>query len=180
MAKTTRGVLAGITCVAALYAADVSAQSNDDPDVRWIEEHGFDSVLFMERCMSVDAWGREYVGNPLPVGGGWKMDCSSYNSTHWWVTQMQGSDGTLYCVLGELAELNVDGDSRLSIDITDDGEHGPAQLEATASEPVNITPVTAFGVANVWPLWLDAHYDTVDIVRDPRDGRACPQLFRVD
>ena len=172
-------VVVVITLVTTMFASLASAQSADE-DVRWVEEHGFDATLFMERCLSVDAYGQQVTSEPLPVGGGWKIECSGYNSTGSSVIEIQGRDNAFYCVLGELDDLDVGGDERLSIRITDAGEHGPAQLEATSREPLNIYTVAAFGGARVWPLWLTAHYDTIDVVRDPLDGRSCAQIFRVD
>jgi hypothetical protein len=173
-------VVTAITIVTMLFSFTARAQTSDDEDIAWIEENGFASILFMARCVSIHTWGYVVSTAPLPVGGDWQIACTSHAATAWATTSVQATDGSIHCVLGERAQLSPGGDSRLWIEVLDEGDNQPAQLAATSATPISISPATAFDVAQVWPLWLNAHYDTVDVVPDPLDGSSCAHVFGLD
>jgi hypothetical protein len=136
------------------------------------------SAWWLSLCLSPRRRHR-YEGLELPVGDGWRVECSGYGQTLWSTTSVQANDGTIYCVLGQRGDVDTGGDQRLEIDIEDDGDHGHAQLEGTSDELITIKQADAFGGAKVWPLWIEAHYDTTELALAPND-RSCDEHFGVN
>lgn len=169
---TQVAVLAGL-----LFSGTVQAQETWDDPVQWIIDNGFSSIQFMERCASVGPDGSQITTAPLPVGNGRWLSCHTYAPIHYDVTEVQANDGTIYCVLGSLANTAAAGDDRLDIGIADYGTSGPAWLSASADEPLWISMVSTFGGAWAWPLWLTSNYATQQIVAAPGGGVTCSQVF---
>lgn len=177
--KPRLNLLGAVLAILAL-STPVQAQDWDgdaDDPVQWIIDHGFSSIQFMERCVSIAPNGQEIAGEPLPVGGGYWLSCSTYSQIAYDVTEVQADDGSRYCVLGSLIGTSPGGDDRLWIEMADDGTRGRASVRASASEPTWIYLTSAFGGAQVWPLWLTSDYATQQLVPASNDGRTCQQQF---
>lgn len=170
------GAALGILALTSTVHAQAWDQGDDDP-VQWIIENGFSSIHFMERCVSIGPNGEQINGEPLPVGDGYWLWCNTYSQIAYDATEVQANDGSRYCVLGSLISSTAGGDDRLSIAIADDGTRGRASLSASASEPIWISLVSAFGGAQAWPLWLSSDYATQQLVPAANDGRTCKQVF---
>jgi hypothetical protein len=154
---------------------DALANPDEDEDLRWAKEHGFESIDFMATCVSVGDDGSVIDGDVLPVGNGRHLECSTFNSPFKATTGASSVDGEPWCVLGQAGSSRPDGDKRLSVQLTSAPESGPWSVVATASEPFDVHPVQSdFGEA--WPVWVSVEYATLEL-RPQEAGKTCDELF---
>ncbi len=147
----------------------------DDEDLQFVKQHGFGGFTLVNDCVSVGDDGSVVQGDPLPVGGGRHLECTTAQGVTRTTAGAATTNNEPWCVLGQLSSHKLEGDSRLSIKVTNASENGPWSLVATAAEPIEIHSVSFMG-AFTWPLSVNASYDTVDM-QPMVEGKNCDQLF---
>jgi hypothetical protein len=169
-------------CTAAMDRGEVDqsgasalANPDEDEDLKWVKEHGFESTLFMATCVSVGEDGSTIDTAPLPVGGGRHLECTSYAAVSKASTGASSVDGEHWCVLGAVDSSRTGGDPRLHVQITSTPDSGPWSVIATSDQPIEIDMVHSnFGDA--WPVWIIAAYKTLDL-QPEQEGKSCEELF---
>lgn len=143
------------------------ANPEDDPDVRFVKETGFESQIFARFCRSVGADGSVIDGaglQELPVGGGRVLECDTAMFPAKAAQEFSASTGQRWCALGSVKSQKTGGDSRLKVEVTRGPGPGAGGLRGThEGEAITIRKVSAWGT-DVWPLWIMAIYG-VDVVQ---------------
>lgn len=157
-------------------AADAGTAGPDD-ETQWIIDNGFGSFHFAVQCVSVGDDGSREEGEPLPVGGGYQLECETASSIGAATTEFLNASDERYCVLGSLSEAL--GESKhpclTHVEITSSPDDGPWTLVASGDQPCQISrAASAFG--KTWPLWVNASYDT-EKISPAVDGSTCDELF---
>jgi hypothetical protein len=168
-------------CTAEVQGESAQAGANplenpdDDENLQWVKDNGFESTHFMKSCVSRGDDGSVIDTAPLPVGGGFQLECVTFDAPARDVTMTVGSDDAHWCVLGEVTSQHGGGDKRLAFQLLDTPADGPWTLRATAREAIDISTVEGFG-ATTWPVWVVADYRTVDLTPE-QEGKTCAELF---
>jgi hypothetical protein len=150
----------------------------DDPDLQWLANEPWTGITFAESCKSVSSNGSTITDEPLPVGDGAHIECTTSSNvvrhTMGTTTQSHGH----WCALGELIGSKPGGDSRLSISVSSPPSTTGFSLTAVTAPgqaPFGLKKVEAFG-GYAWPLWLEVTYRTIDM-RPEVPGQNCNELF---
>jgi hypothetical protein len=147
----------------------------DDDNLQFVKQHGFGGIVFVNDCVSVGDDGSVVQGDPLPVGGGRHLECTTALRVDTGTTGLQSMADEPWCALGHLVSHNLTGDSRLTLSVASAPEDGPWSLIATAAEPIEIHSVGAFG-GLTWPLTVNATYETTDMQPEV-PGQRCDEMY---
>lgn len=148
----------------------------EDENLRYIAEHGFGAIAFAATCVSKAEGGETLTGEALPVGGGRVIECTTHGSLETGTMGLLSDASETWCALGRVASAKAGGDPRVQVQITARPADAAWTLVATREgEPIELAQVTAFGVAKVWPIWVDLAYTTVSLKRDA--GADCRDVF---
>jgi hypothetical protein len=162
---------------------DAGAPPSTDPSVDenlvFIQEDGFQTTYFALDCRSLAEDGSSIDGatnTALPVDGGYTLECSIERFPSRATTNLVSAANEVWCALGELTSYEPGGDDRLTITIVTPPDVAPATLIATRDgEENSLAQATVFG-SRIWPLWIEASYDVVDLAR-AEQGKTCDQSF---
>jgi hypothetical protein len=170
-------VAPALACVAALA---IEARAADDPpldeDLQAFLDHGMTGFRFARACRSIAEDGSILEDDTeLPVGGGRRLECTTFELTHLQPADVQASTGELWCALGQLESYRGHGgDARLAVSVADAPDGAPWTL-AGSVDGEEITIRRLSGLGN-WPLWAEIHYDVIDLRPNP-DFLLCEQIF---
>jgi hypothetical protein len=89
----------------------------------------------------------------LPVGGGRRLECTTFEITHLQAVDVQASTGELWCALGRIDAFEGNGESRLTVTVANAPDGSPWTLVGNAgSEEITVRRLS--GIGN-WPLWAE-------------------------
>jgi hypothetical protein len=166
--------------VAATVASAFEARAADDPpldeDLQAILDTGMTGFRFARACRSVADDGSIIENNEqLPVGGGRRLECETFEITHLQAVDVVASTGELWCALGEIAShRGHGGDARLTVSVANAPDGAPWTLVGTV-DGEEITVRRLSGLGN-WPLWKEIRYDVIDLRPNP-DLLLCEEIF---
>jgi len=147
-----------------------------DEDLRAFKLNGFDSLIFAETCVSKKDGEATIEQEPLPVGGGRWLECTSSRNPSSWNMKVATTTNDLWCVYGTMTSSHTWGDATLKVSVGSSPDDSAWTLKATHEGPeISISRVEATGLGLAWPLGLDVQYTTTDMKRNPDNAR-CDSL----
>jgi hypothetical protein len=168
--------------LACLAAVAFEARAADDPpldeDLQAILDTGMTGFRFARACRSIAEDGSTLDDDTeLPVGGGRRLECTTFEITHLQAVDVQASTGEQWCALGQLESYRGHGgDARLTVSVADAPDGAPWTLVGSVDgEEIIVRRLSGLGN---WPLWAEIHYDVVDLRPNP-DLLLCEQIFGV-
>lgn len=170
-------VAPALACVAALA---IEARAADDPpldeDLQAFLDFCMTGFRFARACRSIAEDGSFLEDDTeLPVGGGRRLECTTFEITHLQAADVQASTGEQWCALGQLeSHRGHGGDARLTVSVVDAPDGAPWTLAGSVDGEA-ITVRRLSGLGN-WPLWAEIHYDVIDLRPNP-DFLLCEQIF---
>lgn len=147
-----------------------------DVDLQFALDNGFESFLFAQTCLSVGEDGSVIEGDPVPVGGGRQLECETAPIFYLQAIDVQASTGEPFCALGQMSSYFADGDSRLSVNVESAPDGAPWVLVGTSFEEISVGTVAGFAGGVVWPLWVDARFDVIELSPNPA-RELCDDVF---
>lgn len=158
-------------------AADARAEDPPlDEDLQFILENGMTGFRFARACRSIGEDGSVLENEvELPVGGGRRLECTTFEIPHLQAADVQASTGEQWCMLGQLDTFRGDaGDECMTVSVADAPDGAPWTLLGNVDgEEIIIRRLTAIGN---WPLWTEIHYDVIELRPNP-DFLLCEEIF---
>ena len=132
----------------------------------------------MDRCVSKKEGAPPVEGDKLPVGGGSRLECTTYAALDRSTLPFKDEHEGYWCVLGEVESGKAKGDARVVVAVTARPAGQPWTVTATREgDEILLEKVEALGLAKVWPIWIDLAYTPVSLKRDP-GVPDCMELFK--
>jgi hypothetical protein len=155
------------------------AVEDEDVDLAFLRQDGFETFHFALDCVSVGDDGSVIGGEPLPVGNGRSLQCETAPLGSLSAIDAVASTGERFCALGQIDSFHGDGSPELAVSVTSTPEGAPWTLVGTHDgEEIQVAKVAGFGGGTAWPLWVDAHYAVVDLQPNPT-AQLCTQFFGI-
>jgi hypothetical protein len=139
-----------------------------DGDIQFMLDNGANTIFFAQTCRSIGPDGEVIDVEPLPVGGGFVLECETVPVAHLQGFARQSSTGENFCGRGQLFSFvakNVD--PRLSVSVASSPDGAPWVLVGTSEEEITITKVTNSDGLTIFPMATDAFFDVSDVQPNP-------------
>lgn len=152
----------------------------DDPDLQWLKDNGFGSVIFANWCTSKGNDPSDIGGDSLPVGNGRWLECVTNGKPSNAAWGVVSTNGEAWCALGSVSNFSIGGDPRLTLGLQGIEADGTWRLRGDyyGADSITIEKVgNQFG-GSQWPIHVNVHYETIDMKQKPGD-QSCEQAYGI-
>lgn len=139
------------------------AQEVDDA-VQYILDNGWSGWSFAAQCISTAGDGSIVVGEPLPIGDGRWLDCTTHPSPSMSTFEFIDNSDNFWCALGYLSRVDSSeaADPALDTQLVYNQSTDNPRIVVTADEPGSVIRASFFG-ALAWPFWINVSYQTISV-----------------